>query len=197
MAKTYPWSTIIPAGTEQASTADDHIRRLRLEIEERMNDIVEDWSADPVVLQTSEVFIGTRIVIHSCAFTVEPDTEGTVAYGDTNLEITTNVQPMRAPVPLRAGLAIQRMRALVTHGGGSGEIAIALKTLLLDNNVPTALQISRLATSDPGQHMLDSVDLAFTHTIDGDEALFLVLDNNTVISKLHWVELWYTQEDNG
>jgi hypothetical protein len=195
MAKTYDWSTIVPAGSEQASTADDHIRRLRLEIEERMNDIVQDWSADPVVLRTSEALIGTRLVIHNSAFVVEPGTAGTVAYGDTNLEITTDVEPMRAPVPLRAGLVITRFRALVTHGGGSGEIAVALKTLLLDSNVPTALQISRLSTTVEGQHMLDSVDLAFSHTIDGDEALFLVLDNTTVISKLHWCELWYTQED--
>lgn len=50
MAYTNAWSVTVPAGSELASTIDDHLRRLRLDIQERMNDIVTDWTADPVVL---------------------------------------------------------------------------------------------------------------------------------------------------
>lgn len=50
MAYTNTWSVIIPAGTDPLNTADDQIRQLRLDLQERMNDIVVDWTVDPVVL---------------------------------------------------------------------------------------------------------------------------------------------------
>jgi hypothetical protein len=53
MAFTNPWSNIIPAGSDPANTADDEIRQLRLDIDERMDTIVGDWSADPIVNLTT------------------------------------------------------------------------------------------------------------------------------------------------
>lgn len=50
MAFTNPWSNIIPAGSDPANTADDEIRQLRFDIDERMDTIVPDWSADPIVV---------------------------------------------------------------------------------------------------------------------------------------------------
>jgi len=44
-----PWSNIIPAGGDPLNTADDQIRQLRLDIQERMDDVVVDWTVDPVV----------------------------------------------------------------------------------------------------------------------------------------------------
>ena len=49
MAYTNSWSNIVPAGSDALSTADDQIRRLRLDVQERMDDVVADWTADPVV----------------------------------------------------------------------------------------------------------------------------------------------------
>ena len=49
MAHTNVWSNIIPAGSDALSTADDQLRQLRLDIQERMDEVVEDWTADPVV----------------------------------------------------------------------------------------------------------------------------------------------------
>lgn len=59
MAYDNDWSIIIPAGSDLLSTADDHFRRLRLDIGQRMDDIVDDWTADPVVL--SDIDVGTTI----------------------------------------------------------------------------------------------------------------------------------------
>lgn len=53
MAFTNPWSNIIPAGSDPANTADDEIRQVRLDVFERMNQIVPDWTADPIVALTS------------------------------------------------------------------------------------------------------------------------------------------------
>ncbi len=49
MAYTNAWSNIVPAGSDALNTADDQIRRLRLDVQERMDDVVADWTADPVV----------------------------------------------------------------------------------------------------------------------------------------------------
>ena len=53
------WPTNIPAGSDALNTADDQLRRLRLDTKERMNDIVDDWTADPIVRKTLDV---SRIV---------------------------------------------------------------------------------------------------------------------------------------
>ena len=43
------WPTNIPAGSDNLNTADDQLRRLRLDLKERFNDIVDDITTDPVV----------------------------------------------------------------------------------------------------------------------------------------------------
>lgn len=49
MPYTNPWSDTDPPGSQAANTIDDELRQLRLDIHERMDDIVADWTADPVV----------------------------------------------------------------------------------------------------------------------------------------------------
>ncbi len=55
------WPTNIPAGSDALNTADDQIRRLRLDLKERFNDIVDDITTDPVVPKQLDVdrVIGT------------------------------------------------------------------------------------------------------------------------------------------
>jgi len=51
MAFTNVWSNVIPAGSDALSTADNQIRQLRLDIQERMEGgLVDDWTTDPLVL---------------------------------------------------------------------------------------------------------------------------------------------------
>ncbi len=65
--------TNIPAGDDNLNTADDQIRRLRLDLKERFNDIVDDITTDPIVLSDIDVgiVIGTpdaAIVYANAAF---------------------------------------------------------------------------------------------------------------------------------
>ena len=55
MAYTNPWTNVFPLGSQQAHTADDEFRKLRLDIFERMNDLVESWEDDPVKLKASAI----------------------------------------------------------------------------------------------------------------------------------------------
>lgn len=49
MAYTNAWSHTIPSGSDQAKTIDNHIRQVRLDLEERLLTFFEDLDADPLV----------------------------------------------------------------------------------------------------------------------------------------------------
>ena len=49
MPFTNAWSDVIPAGSAAANTIDDQIRQLRLDIHERMDSLISDWTADPLI----------------------------------------------------------------------------------------------------------------------------------------------------
>jgi hypothetical protein len=67
MPHTNPWNVTDPPGTEQAKNIDDHIRKVRVDINDRAADIVVDVMADPWVLKRSalEVAPGGSIKIIS------------------------------------------------------------------------------------------------------------------------------------
>ena len=55
MAYTNPgWPTNIPAGSDPLNTVDDQQRRLRLDLKERLNDLVDDITTDPIVVKSSQ-----------------------------------------------------------------------------------------------------------------------------------------------
>ena len=75
MAHSNVWSNIIPAGSDNLNTADNQIRQLRLDIQERMDEVVDDWTADPVVPKQLDVsrVIGTpdlAVVYTNAAFAI-------------------------------------------------------------------------------------------------------------------------------
>ena len=55
MPHTNAWNVTDPPGNEQAKNIDNHIRKLRVDIADRMGDIVTDWTADPVKIKSSGI----------------------------------------------------------------------------------------------------------------------------------------------
>lgn len=56
MAYTRPWSNLIPSPNRVGDEADDALRELRLDIEERMDDVLDSvgsWTSDPIVDTTT------------------------------------------------------------------------------------------------------------------------------------------------
>jgi hypothetical protein len=60
---TNTWSSTIPLGTDQAKTIDNHIRQLRLDLQERFLTIIDDLDADPWELKGSVLGTGDKKVI--------------------------------------------------------------------------------------------------------------------------------------
>jgi len=73
MAYTRAWSVITPAGSDPLNTADDEIRSLRVDINDRMDDLVDDWTVDPVVVKNSlsrmKAVITSNLLIADAAVT--------------------------------------------------------------------------------------------------------------------------------
>lgn len=107
MAFTNPWSNIIPAGSDPANTADDEIRQLRLDIDERMDTIVADWSADPIVNLT-----GIRKTVHWSDGNFDPlgsdtMTDGWMVFGIGVHPATKDVQNVwRLPMDIPVGAVL-------------------------------------------------------------------------------------------
>lgn len=59
-----PWVNNTPLGSDLANTIDDQIRRLRLDIQQRMDDVVNNWFADPVV-PTGGTLVNVKGIIYN------------------------------------------------------------------------------------------------------------------------------------
>lgn len=107
MAYTNVWSNTFPPGSELANKIDDFLRRLRLDIAERMESVlIEDVTADPWVLKN----IGTgwgggpnqQLSIPFCSFI--GSTGSTFDYNE--LGFVENQEDFYAPVQLPFGATI-------------------------------------------------------------------------------------------
>ena len=68
MAYTASWTTVAPTGAAAANTADDEIRKLRLDLEERLEEfLIADMSADPVVANSALVPTGQLAHVYESA----------------------------------------------------------------------------------------------------------------------------------
>lgn len=93
------WSNIIPAGSDPANTADDELRQLRLDIDERMDTIVGDWSADPLFSITS-----IRKTVHWADGTFDPLGSDTMAEGYTIFGVGMHPQAIGTNVHWRMNM---------------------------------------------------------------------------------------------
>jgi alpha-D-ribose 1-methylphosphonate 5-triphosphate synthase subunit PhnH len=185
MAKSFTWSADIPAGSEQASTADDHIRRLRLEIGERAGDFC-NWEDDPVTLRQELIGaqVGKVMPIHCSAFVVEPSEDATFEYGDTGITISNNANPTRTPLILPLGVRLRRIQWLVTNGDtaplvmkiGSVDFAVgaANSTICTMTTVASGAQIVDSDSSAPFAVVVDSGMLMYLSIDKGSGAEFII-----------------------
>src|SRR6476620_10194348 len=117
MPHTNPWDTTSPPGTELAKNIDDHLRRLRLDITERLADIVDDPYADPLVLknQFTGQKTGKQMVIPFSDFTCST-TGKEIIYGHGVLNGFSDCLVILAPIKLPPGVTITKVEMLMDVG---------------------------------------------------------------------------------
>ncbi|KKK63500.1 hypothetical protein LCGC14_2993660 [marine sediment metagenome] len=107
MAYSNSWSNIIPVSSDPLNTTDDQLRRLRLDVQERMDDLVDDWTTDPVVPQKLDVsrIDGTpdlAVVYTGAAFAIPTASTTTIDFVQETLDTggfhSNSVNPSRLTI---------------------------------------------------------------------------------------------------
>lgn len=164
MPFTNPWSNIIPAGSDPANTADDELRQLRLDIDERMDTIVPDWSADPLFVLT-----GIRKTIFWTDGTLDPgsgDSSLTKGWGGLSLAIPGALTPAalldtmiwRTRIPLPVGAILQKVDVRVYRDQAAAVVIFGISRV---TETPSRVSVGgATSTSLAGWHTLSDDTLA-------------------------------------
>jgi hypothetical protein len=196
MAYSNTWSTTRPLGSAQANTADDEIRALRLDLQERFNDFVfEDMSVDPLVIKQSS-FGGKddkKIVIPYTSFIIEPSESNAFEYNTGFVTVNANVQPVKASLLMAIGTTIKRLEWLV-----STDDSALLSLRLRSGSFEAPSSVTDDATSSKtssGQEIVDSGDIGVQ--VDGQRYFWLEADkqSDTAAFSIWGVRVTYSAAD--
>ena len=114
-----PWLETQPLGTADSGTIDDIIRALKVQIRERMNDIVVDWTADPVVLKTTSISkTGLKEFVAPFGLSILSGSLG-VDSEEKFVQITGGVNNGYIDIPARTGTKITKIEALIDPNGNT------------------------------------------------------------------------------
>lgn len=115
------WSVTTPAGSVPAKNIDDEIRKLRVDIDERMADIVVDWTADPVVLRDlySGKLTNRHLYVGFPEFNSEQDGGKSIYTQVDRIDAFTNSFPLVAMLRVPVGCTITLVELLTTISAGT------------------------------------------------------------------------------
>ena len=136
MPHTNPWTNILPLGSQQASTADDELRKLRLDIFERCSDFIVDWTADPVVLSPTAVRAALGSTSGYKVNTFSANDQATILAGNDHSYNVTQLLP--------DDIAVQA----IAYVGGACTVVYELHSIQLNTGVDT--QIASVGTTISG-----------------------------------------------
>jgi hypothetical protein len=105
MTYTREWDESKPLGSEAAKNIDDILRAFKVDIRERMNSFIDDWTADPVVLQSGLVTEVTTIPFPAFI----SSTPAIVAVHQNEHVVCPFDAVMNAAVPLPVGRTITKV----------------------------------------------------------------------------------------
>ena len=143
MTYTRTWTTTAPADTSAANQLGLDIRQLRQDIQDRMNSIVVDWTADPVVPQAilgggannKVIYMGSQAFNYNSPL----NSDQSVTYGNGVTGLTSTATGSSAPptlfcsFPLPQGITINQVFINVTPNSTASVQA----TFVYVNNGPS------------------------------------------------------------
>ncbi len=177
MAFTNPWSNIIPAGSDPANTADDEIRQLRLDVDERMDTIVGDWSADPLF-----TLLGIRRTVHWSDGQFDPLGVSTLTEGyevlGVQLHPLTQNQTMvwRMNMRLPVGAILQKVDFRVNRS--SLFTVMNIQVAEADDAIPSEFVLATAAVGTFSGWVTPSLGPALGLTVAQDKPLLAKVDMN-------------------
>jgi len=157
MAYTYTWTTAIPAGSADPGTIDDQIRRLRAEIEERMDTITaadSKWStsspSQDIGLELGATSALTGVEVYFGHEILQPHTDDDdVEYNELYFRMDNNdTWTYQGHLALPVGSTLTGFEAIVDlQGTTSIDIALKYRTFTV---APSVSQISSVNVTAAG-----------------------------------------------
>jgi len=143
MAYTRSWNDATPAGTRAANQIDDAIREFKVDVHERMDDIVDDWTADPVVPQgaVSGAKDG-KYLLFGPGIMVAQDDENDVVHQEQYFENDPSAsnKTARGHILLPIGITIVEVAAMVDRNFNSG-VRVVFYSSEFTNGTPAAVTV--------------------------------------------------------
>lgn len=150
------WSAVVeatPLGSADPGTIDDRIREKMVDVRERMNDVVTDWTADPVVPKPQKR-TGVKLVISAQSTSSLEDQDDVTWTGQYVESDNTLPNSMFLNVPVMSFWRITSVKVLVDKNTASSMTLelhrMTFSTAPVDSTIATAaisttgLQISAL-----------------------------------------------------
>ncbi len=186
------WPTNIPAGTDALNTADDQLRRMRLDLLERLNDIISDITVDPVISNT-----GIVRTYHWSAGVPADETfallynRGSGAVVTLESKDTSNLL-WYMPISLSVGVTLQSVIFRVYQDSGLASITCAVHHV---NDTPGRTQLGTVSSSGtPSWHDLTVGSLA--HTVLAGNSYFasISLTSNAAGTEVRFAHMDVTHD---
>lgn len=172
MAFTNNWDNNIPSGAVAANQIDEHIRRVRLDVYERLASIFKDINADPLELKSAIIGAKDHSILSIAPHGFMPiDDEDDIERLDTNINTdNSGGGEMYLPLMLPVGMKVRRYAVLVNRGTRTNA-----KLLVRSINVTTgaAVDIVPLVTKTTAGIFLLTHDAEIEDTVAANEARFI------------------------
>lgn len=135
MAYTRSWSDTTPPGSQAANTIDDEIRNLRVDVHERMTDLVPDWTAAAILRFSCRAFstTGGQVIPTATVTSVTLDSE---SYDNGALHDNA-VNNSRITIPTGGNKGVWLFTGQVSWAGNAVGVRIVS---LKKNNTTTIVQ---------------------------------------------------------
>lgn len=162
MSYTNTWTDNRPLGSGLVSQGDDEFRTLRLDIHERMNSIVKDWTDDPIALKDdlSGAKDGKLMIVPFSAFigdfadAIDYSSEGRIIVGST-------AAPIFAPLIMAPGSIITKIRWLINNED-TNTVTMKLVSVPFSTAVGTS-DVHTITSSSSGVSISDSGIISVTY----------------------------------
>jgi len=131
-----PWDETAPAGTAPANTIDDIIRGLKGEIRERMDDIVVDWTDDPVEVKPQSILrTGLILILGPYGMQTEDDEDNAQWPQGKFNNAGSTPKNSRMNIPVQSGWKITKIELMVDRGSSSSlDLGIFKGEFLVSNS---------------------------------------------------------------
>ena len=192
MAYTQAWSNLIPLGSAAASTADDELRALRRDVQERMDTILGagKWATDPVVTYPI-AGIKQYLSIFSGQLVSGGAGVSSAVFNAANFQLTSSgagSAKFMIPFSLPVGYTLTQAKLFGVTGGVAGmTVRLAVHRMASDGSSDTSFVVTGYTS---GVLALDT--FAFTEVVA--DGYYYVLEADMVYSALGNVALIYGAE---